>query len=422
MANGNIKKIRNELKNRIGTAHPICGHPLEKCDDYVKRLYIDILCAVAQYENKSADKIMVFVQRIMSGIGLDEPVSDRIKNAMEVDVKKYDEFMRQCTEHKLEIIFMTDSLIVACADGEPNRKQIELLTETAEVLKLTKVQVEAIANVVKAILMQDNDEYARVCADIKDDIKYDILVNASCYTKEFVSGVLVDCKELLWVYDNKETNFELLAIDSKSFVCNGKSRTEYSYDANSVIIEGLNTSLSRNEELYCSNCKKIQFKNCKFDYTYLYLSDCENISFEACDFHSSVNFHSTGSVEFESCSFYNNGTTQTKVKHTRFNKCTFNDIKTDEYKGIADNSNIFSIDSHRGTFELEACKFTDIKLSYIIHQGEDRWGSFVFVSVKNCIFENCFSASEHFAIKLTHNLENVDTNNNLVNESDLDIY
>lgn len=71
---GNVDNLvggfRSSLKKQRPQKNPIQDHPLANADDEVRKMYIDTLCVVAQYENENAEKELAFVERIHSGAGL----------------------------------------------------------------------------------------------------------------------------------------------------------------------------------------------------------------------------------------------------------------------------------------------------------------------------------------------------------------
>lgn len=204
--NKQVELIRTSFLKNPASAHPLKEHPIDNCEEYVQKLYIDALTVTAQYENKNAEAANKFIQRIMAGAGLKEPFTEHLKNAFEITPERYGEFLKQCAENKLTDIFLIDSMIIACAAGEPNKKQVDFVAETADMLSVRKNRFEWLTGIAKCILMQSSEEYKAVCEKIPHDEKNEILPNIVCYLKEFVSGVLIDTDNLLWIYSDEKRN------------------------------------------------------------------------------------------------------------------------------------------------------------------------------------------------------------------------
>ena len=308
--NKTVEQMRNELNKKSATAHPIKNHPLAKCDEYVKKLYIDMLCMVAQYENANADKAMKFIERIMAGVGLTEPVAEHIKNSMEITYQKLEEFINQSEENNIQIIFLTDCFILAGFNSAPNKKQVEFITEIAKITKLRKTVVLIISKIAKSILMQSNDEYLEACKDIEDGLIYPLLTSVACYTKEFVNGVLVDCHALLWISYKEKTALSLpKELIEKKLSYSNYSNKERAIYYNTIIIENL--IYDKAYEVAADSlwlvCGNINFINCDFiNDSYIYLKISGNARFEGCNVqgeHTKLCIDTAEEILFEKCNF-----------------------------------------------------------------------------------------------------------------------
>lgn len=290
MAN-NAEKLRTKLHRELPFAHPIKEHPIDKCEEFVKKLYIDMLCVIAQYENSDTEFSLNFVQRIMAGAEMKEPVTEHVKNAMEITEERFGEFLRQCRENKLENIFVVDAMLIACADGKPNSKQGAMLAELTAALGFKKKQVEILSSLAAVILEQNSDKYFEVYKTIPKNDVYTVITNVVCYITEFVSGVLIDCSELLLVYSKNKTKLNDLSLDlliSESpfeelfaEIAGEKYSAVISEDYpirhhQKVVFE----NLIINERIRIEYGDSVTFKNCEmysadvFNYRYLNIVDC----------------------------------------------------------------------------------------------------------------------------------------------------
>ncbi len=262
--NKQVELIRTSFLKNLASVHPLKEHPIDNCEEYVQKLYIDALTVTAQYENKNAEAANKFIQRIMAGAGLKEPFTEHLKNAFEITPERYGEFLKQCAENKLTDIFLIDSMIIACAAGEPNKKQVDFVAETADMLAVRKNRFEWLTGVAKCILMQSSEEYKAVCEKIPHDEKNEILPQIVCYLKEFVSGVLLDTDDIYWVYSREKTEFKQEYVEENHVIAvtHGIACPEIyivAHDKKKVIFENIITE----QYILLSSCNHVEFKNCE---------------------------------------------------------------------------------------------------------------------------------------------------------------
>lgn len=210
--NQKVNLLRSSLKAKMPYSYPLEQHPIIGKEEYVQKLYFDVLCVVAQYENKDMENQLKFIQRIMAGAGRSEAISEHIKNAMEITEETFEEFLKQCKENALTDIFIVDGLLIACAGGVPNEKQMEFMSEIACAFGMRRNYLEWMTGIVKAILEQDTQEYTKVCQQIPHDAKKRIVPTVICYLKDFVSGVLVDTDDMLWIYSKEKRKIDIKAL------------------------------------------------------------------------------------------------------------------------------------------------------------------------------------------------------------------
>lgn len=353
--NKQVELIRTSFLKNPASAHPIKEHPIDNCEEYVQKLYIDALTVTAQYENKNAEAANKFIQRIMAGAGLKEPFTEHLKNAFEITPERYGEFLKQCAENKLTDIFLIDSMIIACAAGEPNKKQVDFVAETADMLSVRKNRFEWLTGIAKCILMQSSEEYKAVCEKIPHDEKNEILPQIVCYLKEFISGVLLDTDDIYWVYFREKTEFKQ----------DGNSDEDYItvHDRAKVFFENIITS---DQFVSLSSCNHVEFKNCEL----------------VC-----VEHYNVGEASYARCIFDGaNGSwasifdySDTKI-NVLFTNCKFANYQITDRGGLS-GSVVVSITA-------DHCKFSNIFRNYgyaLLYNGKH--------VVKNCEFINCGNKS-----------------------------
>lgn len=248
--NKKVELVRSALIKNSPLNHPLIGHPIAECEEFVKQLYIDNLCVIAQYENEDTENQLKFIQRIMAAAAMQESIMENVKNALQLNAEQFGEFIRQCRENKLSDIFLLDSMLIACADGVPNKKQIEFLAEIAQGLGIGRQRLEWLSGLAKCILAQDSDQYAELCKQIPHDERTEILPCIICYLKEFVTGVLVDTDDLLYIYAKTKAEFDFSQLGVLS--------------RKNIIIENIIFKHDKNV-LKIRSSEKLEINNCEIE-------------------------------------------------------------------------------------------------------------------------------------------------------------
>lgn len=285
--NKKVEAIRCNLTKLRPQTHPIKEHPIDECEEFVQKLYLDILCVMAQYENEDTENAIKFIQRIQAGAELKEPITEHIKNAMEITVDKFGEFLRQCKENQLENIFFVDSILVTCANGAPNAKQVEFISEIADTLGIGKKQAGWLCDIAVAILEQDSDKYHAACDNIPHDDKTPIVECVVCYLKEFICGILVDTDELLWIYSKEKAEFDLNAVTEK-YNAYYESGTAVEISRKKIILQNLIVS----NEYYFKSSDQVDIINCEFLNKCINFENCPDVTIENCIFNFNNNRYS----------------------------------------------------------------------------------------------------------------------------------
>lgn len=258
-------------------------HPLEKADERFKSTYYDLLYITAQYENSDTENQLQFIKRIMDGTNAVTVISDHIRNAGELTAEKTAEFIKNCIELKMEIIFFVDCLLIACSTGNLNKKQVDYLSEAAAALGIKTDDVQLLCEYAAAILEQSTEKYEKTN---KRDFS-ELYKNILCYTKKFVCGAIANTDKCLHFYSMTHEALEqkkiLIMSDSAKY-----NSCEISRET--IIFENLKIDLSNMTQIHDFhigfNCaKEIIFKSCSFiNGGSLRFRGCRNVNIDECSF------------------------------------------------------------------------------------------------------------------------------------------
>lgn len=243
--------------------HPIDTHLIVNCEEYVQKLYINMLCLIAYYENEDCESQNIFIERIIAGCGNKSSIHDHILKALELNDDDFYEFFKACKENSLNELFFIDALIIACGKGNINDKQITLLSQIADVLGFDKDKVEVLTQTAIAILELDSEKYVEIVSS-EENRKYKFFCDIQCYTKLFVKGLLINTFELMHYYNASIDKSDDSLID------------------------------------FMSNKKKLLLENC-YIRTVLKIVGTVDVSIVKCDISSAIDFKDVPNVNVLNC-------------------------------------------------------------------------------------------------------------------------
>ena len=349
--NKKVEIVRSFFKKEQPKNHPIKDHPLEKCEEYTKNLYVDMLCVFAMYDNDDTENQFNFIQRIMSGIEDTLSINDHIKRAMEVNVDKVGEFIKQIQSNDIKDIFFIDALIISCANGSPTKKQTEFLAEFADMLGLTKDDIQFLCEFVIGIFEQNLDKLTEFVNNHKEMEHY--VKKSLCYIQSLIDSRNFSTDSKIYCYSLIKSKIEMF---NKSYQFKNN---------NSVTLE--NIVIDNN--LVFNSVETVNLKSCVF----------ENIKKVALDFSGvrKVNIENCIFKNLEKVLYFKNDGINIKISNSSFKDCR-GDYRTPVI--ISSDKKIF-------------CDFENCNFQNIIAQYSDGYviagGSEIYIKAKNCQFYNC---------------------------------
>jgi len=359
-----VEMVRSFFKKEQPKNHPIKNHPLEKCEEYVKNLYIDMMCVFAMYDNDDTENQNRFIERIIYGVGDTLSIADHIKRAMEITVDKVSEFIKQIQDNDIKDIFFIDALIISCANGSPTKKQTEFLAEFADMLSFAKDDIQFVCEFIIGILEQDFDKLLKSVNDYEDIENY--VNKASCYIKNLTDSKNVFTDSEVYCYSLVQSKMEMF---SQSYLFQSK---------NSVTLENIVVD----NHLGFKGVKTVTLKNCIF----------ENINGYA------LGFEGVENVNIENCIFRN------LEKAIQFHDASTTTVSDTIFKDFSVKYNsIIGCSAHHGNnMNFKNCLFENIVTAEKNSLDKLIYGSNGRISAVNCKFYNCVGAKYLFANRYTY--------------------
>ena len=156
--NRNIDGIRNMLKDLKSEKYAIVNPELIALDEYVKGLYLKVLCTVIQYENDPSEMQILYLRRIVNGISIDDTSEECMRKALEISTEDMQEFLSIMGKLNCKYYFAVDGIILSSL-GRENTPSYDYLAEILELLEINKADLEFICMITKSILQQDSYFY-----------------------------------------------------------------------------------------------------------------------------------------------------------------------------------------------------------------------------------------------------------------------
>lgn len=179
-----IDDIRKWMKELQSERYAIENAALKELEEYVKQLYLTVLCTVVQYHNEQTEEQMLLLRRIICGMGVEDNVTEYMRKALEIDETQMQEFRSMIGDGDTKYYFAIDALLLAVL-GSGERDTYEYLAELLELLDIHKRELECLCTVAKAIVMQDSEIYDEAKDMMSEQIH---ALDFSCYLSCFYEG------------------------------------------------------------------------------------------------------------------------------------------------------------------------------------------------------------------------------------------
>lgn len=252
-------------------ARPFITHSIEKLDADVAKKYLVILSASIALADTSKKKLaqIRFLARIMAACKEFElNLRDIVNDGMLLKEKNIDE-LQEIKDMDVKIYLLIDLLLMTYLDGSLCDKQVDYAVGTMAYLGIGRDRVEAVGNVVKGILQQDD-------ALVIKQVKNINITGVYCYMKNRPDGVLVTN-----LNKAKSVKAEKIIFSGLSWEHVGIDVDKYSADIiefNECTFKSIHGFLCKNKKLILNKCA---FVDCEVKETLFILA---NTTISGCRF------------------------------------------------------------------------------------------------------------------------------------------
>ena len=241
--NDKILKMRLKIKDMKAQVYPIVNPELLGLDEYIKSLYIKLLCTIILYENDPLEMQVLYLKRIMQGMDIEDPIEEYMKKALELSEVDIEDFILFMKKDIVKCYFAVDGIILLVM-GNHDYRNIEYLAELLEVCGLDKNDLNSLSLIAISILQQKSDCYEKAQKCIGHNV---MGTDFSPYIKSFFdSGIVSDNEK--YIYYRNMTN---KGLNPKRI-----------YESNKIIFENMEICLE--DSLSFNKCEELNFVNCKF--------------------------------------------------------------------------------------------------------------------------------------------------------------
>ena len=199
-----IQKVQKVFTAERIKRFAIASPELLKQSDYVKSLYMRMLCALMRCGSPTEEQVL-FVQRLTAGAQLQDSFTELMRQSMNMDAEGITAFLEALSPNDMKYYFVLDGCIT-CVLGTGNDR-FAMLAECAELLGVTEIELRYLAQAAKAIVLQSSeafDEAKKYRTHATESL------NLMQYLGTFYTGSIEDTSELQYIYsfDKSEMNLE----------------------------------------------------------------------------------------------------------------------------------------------------------------------------------------------------------------------
>ena len=135
MSSERIKQLCDYIDQNKAKNYPIRNEILKSEEDFVKNGYLRMLAVVLQVGDSIQDGQMNLYKRMVAGAEAENSVEDYMRQAMEIEIQGYLDFVSACKEGELKYRFVLDAMLLT-VDGEEKENRLKFITSFCEDIKL----------------------------------------------------------------------------------------------------------------------------------------------------------------------------------------------------------------------------------------------------------------------------------------------
>lgn len=283
MSSERIKKLCEYIDQNKAKNYPIENSMLYESEDFIKNGYLRMLAVVLQVGNNITEGQLNLYKRIVEGASAENTTEEYMRQAMEIEIQEYTDFVNSCKEEELRYRFVLDAILLA-ADGDNKEGQLKFIASFCENIKMSKEELDYLASMAKAILEQSEAEYVDTFVEKSlEDISEDLFA-------EYMNAIF-DRQDKIYASDNAILFRPLSESDVTASGIEAIQQAKQPY----VRIIGAHINLDAwNLSLVFKEKEYVIFEDCVFSgagknmiaskFNLLNLQSCKNVLIYNCEF------------------------------------------------------------------------------------------------------------------------------------------
>lgn len=377
MSTESIKKLCEYIDKTKYKNYPINNYLLNSVDEYIKNSYFKMLAVVLQSEGNVNEEQKNLLQRMIAGAKCDYTMQDYFRQGLSIEIEDFEGFMNSLRGLTLRYRFILDGLILnaSCKD---NVKGFKLLASLAEILEISKEELQYLVLLGKTILEQNTGAYfaAQEQVTIQEPVANDYL---SLFVQN--KGIWQD-NDVTILYSLDNSDVSTMMLDR---IKNKKTNT----------LKLLNLKFNiADYALVIENYQKVLIEKCTFigKNSPITLQNCAEVVVKDSIFQ---NFISRTLIE-------------ESISKLSFFSCTFKNCRYEyylDYRGDSLGGVLYSKNTEtNGVNYFNNCLFLDC-----IAHNKNNYSSHAFISncksdLDNCRFSKCWSYCSYKVIRCDANM------------------
>ncbi|MCT8977021.1 hypothetical protein N4T77_10440 [Clostridium sp. CX1] len=370
------EKIINMIKECEDKVKKIEGHALLNRGNYTKDLYMTLLSCIA-FSNGDIDKRKYnFLKALCKGAETKEEPTSFLGKAGDLKMETLKEFLKNIVSEKLQYSFILDALILSAIDGGISDNESSFVGEIAEVLQLSKDEIEFLCDLCICILEEDAKKFNKIIENVPRNIDIN---QFSPYFMEFIHGLPIKDSYILG-----DVNWRGKFIINKPIINEGN-----------LNIENARITFLENGKITSKNGSKISISNSEFINSEFILETGSTITAKKSKFSDNENKRvfvlqsnkEENSIEnciFQNCNFDDHGgAIYLNNSHLNMKKNIFSNCRSEGVGGA-----IYVSGENSGSVAItwSGLQFNNCEANYggAIYES----GNIIYY-VNSCIFNSC---------------------------------
>lgn len=365
MSKERIQKLCDYIDKNRAKNYPVHNSFLSDETDYIKNAYFKMLAVILQQGNDIGAGQRNLFERQIIGVNCDYSMADYFRQALDIKIDEYVDFIELCKEMSVKYRFILDSLLLTAVDLK-DESQIKLIASFAEDLKVSKEELQYLVSLAKAILEQNLTNYVSLETNYSNNVPNNV---GKEYVGTMFQGQIYSNNTLTIIYSSQEND---VSIDKLNIIAE--------HNTPMIKLENIHVSIAQ-YPLAFQDYQEVIIENCAFDgekYPIKFIN-CDKVIIKSCVFRGfsyfAINEDNVGNME---------------IKDTLFENCIYKYSRGyPDWKEIG--CVIYSDYPHRnGRNHLVGCHFLECGGRNSANYYTSAFISNVKSDLDGCSFENCW--------------------------------